>query len=459
MSNLRRSPLHSARGVASTVLHRIATEGAYASRALDAELVQANLEERDARLATEIVYGSLRTLPVLDARIDQQLSRGRPDPFVLATLRSATYQALYLSRVPDHAIVQESVNLVKWKRGEGMGRMTNAVLRRIVESRSSQGALSNDRLHVPEWVDQSLEKGLGRERTDAFLNLPGGVPPLALRLRSSGNAAADREALLAELQAGAKGARLAPSALVADTLLAWGVGDPRKLPGFAEGRFVVQDEGANWVGQLVGAKAGERILDTCAGRGGKTLQLVEAVGPGGHVTAADLHARKLEQLEAEIARLNLPKDSVSTEAIDFSVGDGGLSPGFDRVLVDAPCTGLGTLRRRPEILLRLTPRDPARLADLQLGILRRARSLVRPGGILVFAVCSASREEGLGVPERLEARDPGIRRLTNSVESVALSPDNDGVFRVGPWLGVEGAVPDVYQVVRWEVLDSGDAGV
>ncbi len=459
MSISRRSPFASARGVASTVLHRIATEGAYASRALDAELVQARLEERDARLATEIVYGSLRTLPVLDARIDQQLSRGRPDPYVLATLRSATYQALYLSRVPDHAIVQESVNLVKHKRGEGMGRMTNAVLRRIVESRSKE-ALPNDKLHVPDWIEQSLVTGLGRERTDAFLNLPGGVPPLALRVRKGPlELEAACESLREALSEASPGARIERSVLASDTLLAWGVGDPRKLPGYAEGRFVVQDEGANLIGQLVGAKPAERILDTCAGRGGKTLQLLEAVGPSGHVTATDLHARKLSQLEAEVRRLGLPPDTSSTETIDFSVGDGGISPGFDRVLVDAPCTGLGTLRRRPEILLRLVPRDPARLADLQLGILRRARKLVRPGGILVFAVCSASREEGYGVLERLEARDSGIRRLTNSVESVPLTPDNDGVFRVGPWLGAAGALPDVYQVVRWEVLDSGDAGV
>jgi 16S rRNA C967 or C1407 C5-methylase (RsmB/RsmF family) len=128
-------------------------------------------------------------------------------------------------------------------------------------------------------------------------------------------------------------------------------------------------------------------------------------------------------------------------------------------LVDAPCTGLGTIRRRPEILLRLGPRDPGRLADLQLGILRRAKRLVRPGGTLVFAVCSASLEEGRGVLDRLEARGAGFRRLVNSVEGVPLSADNDGVFRIGPWLGAGGSLPDVYQVVRWEVLDTVDGGV
>ncbi|MFT3923610.1 MAG: transcription antitermination factor NusB [Myxococcales bacterium] len=463
-----RSPLQSARGVASSVLHRVATEGAYAARTLDAELSQAKLDERDARLATEIVYGSLRTLPVLDARIDQQLSRGRPDPYVLATLRAATYQALYLSRVPDHAIVQESVSLVRAKRGEGMSRLTNAVLRRIVEGRPRPGAAGapdaepredhHERLYVPGWVEQCLTKGLGAERTQAFLSLSGGVPPLALRVRAALQQPSAREELLGALRAAAPNATVEPSGPASDSLVAWGVGDPRKLPGFVDGKFVVQDEGANLVGRLVGARPGERVLDACAGRGGKTLQLLEAVGPTGQVTAVDIHARKLEQLTEEVRRLAVG-GTLLTETIDFSVGDGGLEGGFDRVLVDAPCSGLGTIRRRPEILLRLQPRDPGRLADLQLGILRRALRLVRPGGTLVFAVCSASAEEGAGVLERLEAKTSGIRRLADSVEGVPVSADNDGVFRIGPWLGVGGSLPDVYQVVRWEVLDTVDGGV
>lgn len=450
----RRALRPSARSVASAVLHRVATEGAYASRALDAELSEAQLDPRDARLATEIVYGTLRTLPVLDARLDQQLTRGRPDPYVLATLRAATYQALYLSRVPDHAIVQESVNLVKHKRGEGLARLANAVLRRIVESRPKEPSPPT-RLCAPAWVEACLVAGLGSERTAAFLEVAGAVPPLTLRVRPGH----DSEALARALREHAPDAVIVESALAPDSLSTFGLGDPRKLPGYAEGRFVVQDEGANLVGRLLGAQSGERVLDACAGHGGKTLQLLEAVGPEGHVTAVDLHARKLAQLTREAARLGLPAGCLTTETIDLSVGDGGLTPGFDRVLVDAPCTGLGTLRRRPEILLRLGPQDPKRLADLQLGILRNALKLVRPGGTLVFAVCSGSAAEGAEVSQRLEATRPGIQRLGISVPGVPVSPDKDGVFRLGPWLGSGGLPPDVYQVVRWEVLDSDDAGV
>jgi 16S rRNA (cytosine967-C5)-methyltransferase len=438
----------SARWVATNVLHRVAVDDAYAARALDAELSAAALSDRDARLATEIAYGTLRQLPVIDARLDAQLARGRPDPFTLAALRAATYQALYLSRVPDHAIVQETVSIVKTKRGEGLGKLTNAVLRRVVADRP-QEPLAQARLALPAWLDACLVHGLGTERADAFLHAEQ-VPPLALRC-ADGPA---RDALLERLRAARPEAELWPSPLVPQVLYAQRAGDPRKLPGYAEGDFCVQDAGAGLVGALVDAQPGERILDACAGRGGKTLQLLASVGAHGHVTAVDIHVRKLAQLQDEARRCGIDDARVSTETIDLSVGDGGLTPDFDRVLVDAPCTGLGTILRRPEIALRLSPADPARMADLQLVILERALQLLRPGGILVFAVCSGSQEEARGVADRLEARQPGIRRLGNPVPGVAVTADEDSVFRIGPWLAQKAELPDVYQVVRWTRLDS-----
>src|SRR4051812_16319021 len=124
--NFGRTPVGSARWVATVVLHRVMVDAAYAARTLDAEIDAAGLSERDARLATEIVYGTLRQLAIIDARLDAQLTRGRPDPFTLSALRGATYQALFLSRVPDFAIVQETVSIVKHKRGEGLGKLSNA---------------------------------------------------------------------------------------------------------------------------------------------------------------------------------------------------------------------------------------------------------------------------------------------------------------------------------------------
>jgi 16S rRNA (cytosine967-C5)-methyltransferase len=452
-----RIPGSPARWVATNVLHRVAVDAAYAARSLDAELEQARLSERDARLATEIVYGTLRALPAIDARLAAQLARGRPDPFTYAALRGATYQALYLTRVPDFAIVQDTVAIVKHKRGEGLARLVNAVLRRVVEGRPAAPP-PQDRLQLPAWMNEALEAGLGAERTQAFLNLSGGhAPPLTLRVSPG----VERAALLARLCAARPDAELWESALAPDLLHAQRAGDPRKLPGFAEGQFAVQDAGAGLVGALLATRPGERVLDACAGRGGKTMQLLAALSGTGQVTAVDIHERKLTQLRAEAARLGFgdATPALSTETIDLAVGNGGLAGGFDRALVDAPCTGLGTLRRRPEIGLRLTPDDPARMAALQLAILDTVLGLVRPGGVLAFAVCSGSVVEGRGVADRLEARHPRIRRLTNSVPGVPLTTDNDGIFRIGPHLSERGELPDVYQVVRWEVLDSSEVPV
>jgi len=443
-----------ARGVATITLARVFFDQAFASRALDAELAQAQLSERDARLATEIVYGTLRTLPDLDAVLDKYLTRGRPDPFTHTALRAATYQALFLGRVPPHAIVQETVNLVKAKRGERLGKLVNAVLRRVVSERPAEPVPPTS-LRVAPWIRASLGAGLGEARTERTLALDERPPPLGMRIPSHH----DLDAVRAAIQAEVPRAEVLVSDVVPHALCAWGVGDPRKLAAYAAGKFASQDEGAQLVGWLAGAQPGEHVLDACAGRGGKTAQLAEAVGPKGHVTAVDIHVAKLEQIAAELSRLGLSGVDVATESIDFSVGDGGLERRYDRILVDAPCTGLGTLRRRPEIALRLTDTDPARMAALQLAVLRNALLLLRPGGTLVFAVCSGTRDEAAGVAEKLEAREPAIRRLRKPVSGVNVTPDDDGVFRIGPWLSNQGGAPDVYQVVRWEMLDSHSGAV
>ncbi len=444
----------SARWVATRVLERVVVEGAYATRALDAELSRAGLDERDARLATEIVYGSLRTLPALEACLAEHLRRGRPDSFTMAALVAATYQALHLPRVPPFAIVGETVAIVKQKRGDRLAGLANAVLRKVVAARPDEPSPPR-KLIVPEWVETELARGIGIERVVSTLSLDQHSPPLGLRVRPG----VDLEALAERIRAAVPRATVRVSDVVASSLAGSGLGDPRLLPGFSEGLFTVQDEGAQLVAALVGARPGERILDACAGHGGKTLLLAEQVGEGGQVVAVDLHEAKLQQLKSDAKRLGFSAPRVSTETIDLSVGDGGLAPGFDRVLVDAPCTGLGTLRRRPELLLRLEPRDCERMAALQMRLLSRVLPLVRPGGILVYAVCSGSRAEGAGVLERMEASFGGILSRQDSAETVALSADNDGVFRIGPWLSTQGGAPDVYQLVRWEVLDSHSAPV
>ncbi len=421
-------PLRSARGVATQVLYRVAEGGAWAAPTLDAELRRAHLSDRDAALATAIVYGALRVLPELDAALDTHLDRpGGLDGWTRAAMRAAAYQIRHLPRVPARAAVHEAVALVKAKRGR-LGALTNAVLRKL---RRPADCAPPSRLAVPAWVADALRGSLGAARAEAFTAARTLPPPIDLRVET------DRQALATELRAA--GVNVEPGRLPT-ALHTWGGGDPRRWPGYVEGRFAVQEQGAQWVGALAEAQPGERVLDACAGRGGKTAQLARAVGPGGMVVAVDLHEARVEQIPGELERLGLGDVPLETHTIDWRVGAGGLPEGsFDRIVVDAPCSGLGTIHRRPEILLRVGPREVEALARLQAQILARVRPLLRPGGRLLYAVCSPLDAEGAEV-----ARQVGLP-LDPPAEP---RPESDGGVRLGPW--EDGC--DGYQVFRWRDL-------
>lgn len=439
-----------AREVATRVLFRIASEDAYASPALDAEIARARLDARDAAQATEIVYGALRVLPALDAAIDaERPKKNALDAWALAALRAATYQLLHL-RVPAHAAVSDAVAIVRRKRGEGLARFANAVLRKVAAKRPEDAA-SPTRVEVPAWVREALVRSLGPARTERFLDARRLPPPLGLRVGEG----VDREALARRMEEARPSAEVRLDPISPLGLLVRGAGDPRALPGYDEGLFAVQDAGSQVVALLLGAREGEEVADACAGRGGKTALLAARVGVGGRVTAIDLHERKLEQIPSELARLHV-ETPLAIEAIDLSVGTGGLPPRFDRVLCDAPCTGLGTLHRRPEILLRLGPEDPARMAALQLRIAESAAALVRPGGVLALAVCSPTHEEGIALAQALQERVPELELVRDALPDVAIAPDAGGLFRIGPWSAAEDLDwgSDAYQVARFRKRDS-----
>ncbi|HEX3595527.1 MAG TPA: transcription antitermination factor NusB [Polyangiaceae bacterium] len=381
-----------ARSVAARVLERVERDGAYAAAALDVELQRTpQLDVRDRALATEIVYGVLRTRRALLSRLVAHAPRGLPEePRVVAHLLVAAYQLLLLDRVPAHAAVHSAVAAIKTLRGEKVAGFANAVLRRVATGARptrEEAVLEN----APPWLLEELTRSVGPSEARALLGAAGEGPDLdprvAIRLVGDGYESIDW------LSAAEKGtaspvARLVPRG-----------GSLAKREGYAEGAFVVQDEGAQVVALALGARPGERVLDACAGRGQKTSLLRERIGPAAELWASDLYAEKLSTQEREMARLGLVP--ARTAAVDLSIGTGELPDGFDRVLVDAPCTGTGTLRRRPEILLRLGPGDPARLAELSEAILRRAGALARPGGRVVFAVCSVLHAECEAVVDRV----------------------------------------------------------
>jgi 16S rRNA (cytosine967-C5)-methyltransferase len=397
-----------ARSVAASVLARVEKDKAFAAAALDAELDRAvQLGARDRALATELVYGSLRVLPWLVGRIEKHAVRGigKLPTIARAHLDVAAYQVCFLTRVPAFAAVNEAVDGVTAGAGEKVGAFANAVLRKVADDAARAPAKVEDAVvaSVAPWLMEALVRALGDEGARAFVVAGIEAPPIGLRVEDD----AARDAWIARLRSARPEATFEAGRASPRAILARGAGQPNRLPGWAEKAWVVQEEGSQLVALAVGARPGEAVLDACAGRGNKTSLLARAVFPGGAVDACDLHASKLDRLKAELARLGLAPRA--THAVDWSVGSGDVSARYDRVLVDAPCTGVGTLRRRPDLATRRAPEDIVTAGAKQLAIVARAAEHVRPGGRLVYAVCSVLCEEAEDVVAALVSRIPALR--------------------------------------------------
>lgn len=383
-----------ARTVAAEVIVRVMRDGAFAAAALDAELDRAvQLDPRDRGLATELVYGTLRYVRWLESRVARHASRGIEglDPHVRAHLLVAAYQLFVLTRVPAFAVVNEAVDAVRAQRNGGakVAGFTNAVLRKLArEEKPDEATLSDAAL---ESVEPSLRKAIVRAiGEDGARNLVASQdapPPLGIRVED----AKERDAWLVKLRIARPNGSFELGKLSPLAILARGAGRIVDLPGYAEGAWSPQEEGSQAVALALDAKPGDVVLDACAGRGNKTGLLARIVGPNGAVDAVDLHPKKLETLKKELARIGLAPRA--THAVDWSKGTGGIETKYDRVLIDAPCSGTGTVRRRPELLLRRAESDLAGLAKLQRAILARAAALVKPGGRVTYAVCSVLSEE------------------------------------------------------------------
>lgn len=352
---------------------RVWQEDAFAAAVLSSELDQSRLSAADRGLATEITYGVLRTEAYLRARLGRFTKVERAKPAVLVHLLIGAYQLDFLDRIPPHAAVSEAVQEARAE-GKHAAGFVNAVLRKVASDPS--GRLAREEAiwtSAPAWLRKRLLRDFGEAEARALV-VPSDAAALTLRLRPG-------RALPADL---AVSPTWLPGAFRFDA-----GGDPRRHPAFERGDFVVQELGSQAVAACAGARPNLSVLDACAGRGQKTACLLDA---GASVVATDLHEHKLRALETELMRLGL---SVETRVHDWTTPPPPeLAGRFDVVLLDAPCTGTGTLRRRPEILRRLEPGSAARLSELQRTLVQNAAQALRPGGILVFATCSVLSEEG-----------------------------------------------------------------
>jgi 16S rRNA (cytosine967-C5)-methyltransferase len=373
----------SARAIAIDVLVRV-DDGAYSNLVLPAALRRTALSERDRAFVTDLVYGTLRWQGRSDALIAAHLDRSldKLDAPARAALRMGTYQLT--QGVPPHAAVGETVTACAQRLPRARG-LVNAVLRRVSEDPHTLHPPEGDddaaiaaRTSMPRWIVRAARARFGdeAERVLAAMNEP---PMLTLRPNPL---ATTPEVLIDELQA--IGATTAAGELATSAVRVRGAGDTSAIAAIRDGRATPQDEGSQAVIDVVDPQPGERILEIAAAPGGKSTAMAERVGPTGLVVSADIDAGRVGRIAQAAERLAL------SWCIPV-VADGRALPvrgAFDRVLLDAPCSGLGVLRRRAEARWRITESDVADLAELQRTLLRTAAEAVAPGGMLIYSVCT-----------------------------------------------------------------------
>ena len=395
------SPAASARSVALEAIGRVIDDGAYSNRLLPSLLARSGLETRDRAFAMELTFGTLRRRLSLDAAI--AAAADRPIERITTTARHAirlgAYQLLEAGVAP-HAAVSATVDLVAVReRG-----FVNAVLRRLAAHPPAPpaGTGTDDiamRTGLAPWAVEELHALVGQEAEAAAAAL---ATKADLSLRVVGGRSSVPDAVAAFVQAG-----LDPVVgSVDDACIVLHGGEPRHLPGFEQGRWTVQDQASAFVIRALDPQPGEHIYDACAAPGGKALHATELVGPAGRVLAADRSIARVGLIAASATRLGLHPWLLAHDAATSAVR----GP-FDRVLVDAPCSGVGSARRRPELLWRVKKERLSGLAALQLAILGAAADAVRPGGRLVYAVCTFSRVETDAVVDALVRRRPDLEPI------------------------------------------------
>jgi 16S rRNA (cytosine967-C5)-methyltransferase len=428
-----------ARLVASRVLERVERARAYADLTLQAALARSPLGPRDRAFATELVYGTLRWRGRLDYLLAQVLDRplAALEPGVLTLLRLGAYQILFCDTVPPSAAVDQAVRSARALGAERATGLVNAVLRRLAQRAGTLAlpALADDplahlehALGMPRWIAERWLAALGPEEAAALAEASNAVPPVTAR---ANRARISRDALLARLAERFPEARAC--AFAPDGIVLGHGGAPAGDPDFVDGLFSVQDEASQLVVELLAPEPGERVLDACAAPGTKTTAIAERVGPAGLVVALDRSERRLALIGRAARRLGLENVTALARDATQPLADLPGAP-FDRVLVDAPCSGLGALRRNPDARWRLAPEDPARLAETQAALLASASSVLRPGGTLVYSTCTLTGEENDSVVASFLSRTPGFRRADVARVPAMLRPllDAEGALRTWP---------------------------
>lgn len=389
-------PIYNARTAALAVLNAVDAEGAFSNLKLRAVLDAAALNLLDRNLATALTYGTIQRRNTLDWLLRPFVQKGWTtwDSWVRNLLRMSVYQLFYMDKIPPRAAVFEAVEIAKRWGNPGAAKLVNAVLRNWLRHPERRQFPSDmpavQRLSLthsfPEWMVERFIRQLGQQQAEQVLQSLNQPPQQTMRVNLLRNS---REQLLEQMSQRHAGS-FTPSPHTETAIRYQGEIALAKTREFEAGQFTLQDESSQLVTEVVNPRAGMRVLDACAAPGGKATHLAEKMGDRGWVEAWDISPHKVQLIEAAVKRLGI---GCVHPRVQDAFRHHLQEPQFDAVLLDAPCSGLGVIRRRPDLKWNRQPQDIPALADLQRRLLASVAPLVKPGGVLVYSTCTISREE------------------------------------------------------------------
>jgi 16S rRNA (cytosine967-C5)-methyltransferase len=394
----------SAREIALDILTRVEQDKSYSNLLLNQMLQKHPLERNDAALVTEIVYGTIQRLNTLDFFLSRFVAKGvqKLEPWVRSLLRLSLYQMVYLERIPEHAIVNEAVNIAKKKGHQGITGMVNGVLRNVIRQKDqlviSHELPAVDRISLqfshPQWMVSRWITQYGEQTTELICQANNTPPKTSARVNLLKHSQTEMIELLLQKGITAVHSELAPAGIIVEN-----GGNLAFTPWFIEGDMTIQDESSMLVAEALAPQSGMRVLDCCAAPGGKTTHIAEKMKDLGHVIACDVHVHKIALIQEQAARLNLNSiETIHSDALDLPSHYAEES--FDCILLDAPCSGLGVIRRKPDLKWSKQKNEMLGICKLQLSLLESVQRLLRPGGILVYSTCTMEYEENQGMIAR-----------------------------------------------------------
>ncbi|WP_086348562.1 16S rRNA (cytosine(967)-C(5))-methyltransferase RsmB [Candidatus Enterococcus clewellii] len=426
----------SVRYTAMQTIERIDKGGAYSNLLLSEMIEKSNLSDQDSRLFTELVYGTVSRKLLLEYFLTPFIKKPQKvDSWVKNLLILSLYQSLYLDKIPDHAIINEAVEIAKQRGNIGASKFVNGVLRSIQrEGVPSLDAIKDplERLSVeismPLWLTQKLVDQIGMVETQKL--------GLSLFERSHASARVDAryvnrsEAIeqLADEEIEAEASRISPYGVIAKKGFIAG------STLFKEGRITVQDESSMLVAPAMQIEKQHKVLDACAAPGGKTTHIATFLdeAAGGLVTALDIHQHKVKLIEENATRLRV-EAVVAAEKMDARAAKDNFSPdSFDRVLVDAPCSGLGLMRRKPDIKYHKSAKDFDQLPKIQLEILESTAQTLKQWGIMVYSTCTITKEENQEVVAAFLAKHPEFKKIDVAVNEILDSSIEEQMLTIYP---------------------------